>query len=467
VTGTESQNPLDGFIRSSKVAVIGFGKTGEAVLDFILEGYGEKKICIYDDDRIIDEKKRKRYEKSGVKFLQGEQGFLELKEADFIIISPGVDGRHSRFNEIRNLRIPLVSEIEFAAGFIKSNIIAVTGTNGKSTTVSLIHHFLSQNGLDAVLAGNIGNPLISEVNRVGSSTQVVLEVSSFQLEEIVRFRPHIAVILNVTPDHLDRYSDFNDYLSAKLRISENQNLDDVLIFNHDDHMLGRCIRTRAKKIRFSTVSKLDEGFYIEDGWVTGKTGSKTERISLKNNPLRGIHNLENLLAAIIVARLAGISVRNIEQTMAGFKGLPHRIELLGKIGNIEYINDSKATNVDAALKSLVSFDSRVVLILGGKDKGGDFSVLLDAIDKRAKRVLLIGKAAGTIYKQLSRFSDRLDFVRDLAEAVRKGHEVLGDSGGVVLLAPGCASFDMFENFEHRGDVFRQEFLAFKQEIENG
>jgi UDP-N-acetylmuramoylalanine--D-glutamate ligase len=452
VTGTESQNPLDGFIRSSKVAVIGFGKTGEAVLDFILEGYGEKKICIYDDDRIIDEKKRKRYEKSGVKFLQGEQGFLELKEADFIIISPGVDGRHSRFNEIRNLRIPLVSEIEFAAGFIKSNIIAVTGTNGKSTTVSLIHHFLSQNGLDAVLAGNIGNPLISEVNRVGSSTQVVLEVSSFQLEEIVRFRPHIAVILNVTPDHLDRYADFNDYLSAKLRISENQNLDDVLIFNHDDHMLGRCIRTRAKKIRFSTVSKLDEGFYIEDGWVTGKTGLKTERISLKNNPLRGIHNLENLLAAIIVARLAGISVRNIEQTMAGFKGLPHRIELLGKIGNIEYINDSKATNVDAALKSLVSFDSRVVLILGGKDKGGDFSVLLDAIDKRAKRVLLIGKAAGTIYKQLSRFSDRLDFVRDLAEAVRKGHEVLGDSGGVVLLAPGCASFDMFENFEHRGDV---------------
>lgn len=460
-------NLREHFDRASKVAVIGFGMTGEAVLDFIQVRYPGKKVYVYSDTRIVQDAKRNGYEKKGVEFLQGESDFLKLKGMEFIILSPGVDGRKPRFQEIRNLRIPFISEIEFAFAFIKSNIIAVTGTNGKSTTVSLIDHILKGSGLDTVLAGNIGNPLISEVNRAGETTQVVLEVSSFQLEEIIHFRPGISAILNITPDHLDRYADFADYASAKARICENQNQGDFLILNCDDDMLDRVVRTEARKIRFSTLPVPESDFYIENGNVVEMTGLKPLKISLKNNPLRGVHNLENLLTSIIVARLLGISPADIERSLTGFRGLPHRIESLGKIGNIEYINDSKATNVDAALKSLVSFDSPVVLILGGKDKGGDFAVLLNAVEKRARRVLLIGKAAETIYRQLAPVRDRLDFVRDLKEAVEKAYEILKDSGGTVLLAPGCASFDMFDNFQHRGNIFRKEFLAFKQAIKNG
>jgi UDP-N-acetylmuramoylalanine--D-glutamate ligase len=399
--------------------------------------------------------------------MEGEASFSSLKDVDLIILSPGVNARTPRFQALRDSGIILISEIEFAYHFSPGNIIAVTGTNGKSTTVSLIHHILDQAGKDNVLAGNIGNPLIAELDNLNRDTVIVLEVSSFQLEEIVHFKPHIAVLLNISPDHLDRYSDLNDYIAAKLSISKNQNPGDFVILNHDDPILERGVGTKARQIWFSTRQSLNPGCYLKDARVIENWDSFREKISIEMSPLKGLHNRENMLAAITAVRIAGVNGKQVESALGSFRGLPHRIESLGSINGIEFINDSKATNIDASLKSLSSFNSGVVLILGGKDKGSDFSLLADAIEKRTRRVLLIGEAAEIIQRQLSPLTDKLERVKDMREAVVKGYRILKEKGGTVLLSPGCASFDMFDNFRHRGDVFKQEFAALKKEIQNG
>ncbi|MCK4836882.1 MAG: UDP-N-acetylmuramoyl-L-alanine--D-glutamate ligase, partial [Candidatus Aminicenantes bacterium] len=444
-----------------------FGLTGRALLDFLIQRGVSNHLFLYNDTIIRDQKAKSRYQKRGVEFIEGEKNFSRLKEMNALIVSPGINAKSPRFKEMRAAGISLISEIEFASYFIPSKIIAVTGTNGKSTTVSLIHHILYHSGFKSVLAGNIGKPLIAEVNKLTEESVIVLEISSFQLEEVFGFKPHIAVLLNISPDHLDRYSDMNDYVSAKLNICKNQKKDDFLILNHDDKLLKEQVPSEARKIWFSTRRILKGGFFIKDNYVYEKMHSNTREISISNNPLRGVHNLENLLAAIIVSRIMGVRVKHIEAAIKTFKGLSHRIEFLGKIGKVEFINDSKATNIDASLKSLSSFNSGVVLILGGKDKGGDFKVLEEAIKKRAEKVFLIGKAAKTIHQQLLSLREKFVFISDLKEAVIRGYQTLKKSGGIVLLAPGCASFDMFENFEHRGDVFKKEFMALKKKIKNG
>jgi UDP-N-acetylmuramoylalanine--D-glutamate ligase len=449
------------------IAVIGFGKTGKALLNFLMAKNIGRQLFLFNDDVIRDEKEKQSFQQNGVEFLEGEKSFTRLQEMDLMVISPGVDGRNSRFEALRKSGQKIISEIEFASYFIPSKIIAVTGTNGKSTTVSLIHHILSSGGLPAVLAGNIGNPLIAEVMGLNPESVVILEVSSFQLEEIVHFRPDIGVLLNVTPDHLDRYSDMAAYLSTKIKIGQNQNRDDFLIYNNDDSWLREHIDSRAQLIGFSITQKLEKGYFIENNQVIDSLRPKSEKISLDNNPLPGIHNLENVLSSVIVCRLLGLSVKKIETGMQGFKGLPHRAEVLGKIGRVEFINDSKATNVDATLKVMTSFNSGVVLILGGKDKGGDFQILEAPIKQRTSRVLLVGSAASRIYSELASVKAKMHMVRDLREAVREGFNTLKQHGGTVLLAPGCASFDMFDNFEHRGECFKKEFLTLKREVENG
>jgi UDP-N-acetylmuramoylalanine--D-glutamate ligase len=332
----------------------------------------------------------------------------------------------------------------------------------------LIHHILSENGVKSFLAGNIGLPLIAEVDRITTDSVVVLELSSFQLEEIIQFKSHIALLLNVTPDHLDRYSSLADYFSAKKNIFKNQSKDDFMVLNYDDPLLREQAGGFGPGARtwFSLAHKdIAAGGFIEQDHIVLRLAGNESRISLKNNPLRGLHNLENILAASISAGLCGVDSAGIEAAITGFKGLPHRMEAAGKIGNVEFINDSKATNVDAALKSIDSIDPPMVLILGGKDKGGDFKQLKQAIRKKADAVLLLGKAAKTIAGQLPGLEEKFVFVKDLAEAAAVGYERLSKSGGIVLLAPGCASFDMFDNFEHRGEVFKKEVSALKESIE--
>jgi UDP-N-acetylmuramoylalanine--D-glutamate ligase len=459
--------------RGKRIAVFGFGKTGRALLDFLLEQkqYKTKALYLFNDSPIEapeDRRSKRDYEIRGVTFIIGPERFGELEAMDLILLSPGVDGRTERFHRLRQKGITIIAEIEFAFNFIKAPIIAVTGTNGKSTTVSLIHHFLSKNGINSFLTGNIGTPLISEVGRITNRSVLVVEVSSFQLEEIVDFKPYIALILNVTPDHLDRYKNMGDYFDAKLNIGKNQENSDYIILNDDDPLLreNRESMGAARRVWFSRFQQdFEVGACIIDHHIHIKLEEIDEKISLRKNPLRGLHNLENLLASVTAARLMGVSGEGIETSMGDFKGLPHRMESVGKIRDVEFINDSKATNVDATLKSINSMDRRLVLILGGKDKGSDFTILRDSLEEKADHVLLVGDAAFTIYHQLNDIEKKFSFAADLSEAVAKGYQWLKEKGGVVLLAPGCASFDMFKNFEHRGEVFKEEVLKLRSKEE--
>lgn len=458
----------------SRIGVVGFGRTGKSLLDFLLEQKECEHIYLYNDTPIegaAETAARADYESRGVTFIIGASEFPRLEDVELIILSPGVDGRNERFERLREKGIKIISEIEFAFSFIDAPVIAVTGTNGKSTTVSLIHHFLSKNGFNSFLTGNIGTPLISEVKNIPGNAAVVVEVSSFQLEEITDFKPHIAAILNVTPDHLDRYKSLEDYYMAKLTIGKNQEPGDYLILNDDDPYLkekekhgASAFPGAAQKVWFSRLrSDLASGARLEQDNIHLKINNINDDISLRENPLRGVHNLENLLAAAAAARLMGVTAAGIEKAVKDFKGLPHRMESAGKIGEVEFINDSKATNVDAALKSIAGIDAPMVLILGGKDKGGDFTMLRQSIKEKVDHVLLVGAAAQTIHKQLADLDNgqRFIFVADFARAVAEGYRLLEKRGGVVLLAPGCASFDMFKNFEHRGDVFKEEVQKLK------
>lgn len=453
---------------------MGFGKSGKAVLDFFIEQNSNKNLYIYNDTPITDLESQKKYEAQGVTFLVGQDQFQQLEDADLIIVSPGINGRAPRFAPLRARKIKIVSEIELAFAFFEAKIIAVTGTNGKSTTVSLIHHILKTAGKDSFLTGNIGTPIISQVAGISGDSIVVVELSSFQLEEIIHFRPDIALILNITPDHLDRYANTEEYFAAKLNVVRNQVEEDYLILNADDPVLQQDKNKerygRARTLWFS----LHEDKPACAAWIAGghiflqlAPAGPPEKISLARNPLRGMHNLENILAAVIAVRLAGVLPADIEAGIASFIGLTHRMESAGKIHNVEFINDSKATNVDATLKSITGIDEAMVLILGGKDKGGDFTALEDPIRKRVQHVLLVGQASDTIRRQLKNVADKLINVTDFSDAVAQGLKLLENTGGVVLLAPACASFDMFNNFEHRGEVFKEEVAKLKRKIENG
>jgi UDP-N-acetylmuramoylalanine--D-glutamate ligase len=452
-------------------AVIGFGKTGKAVLDFFLGRNSNKTLYLYNDTPITGNESRQHYESCGVVFLVGEENFSKLHTVELIILSPGVDATAPRFKPLRENGVKIVSEIELAFAFIHARVIAVTGTNGKSTTVSLTHHILETAGIKSFLTGNIGTPLISQVDKITPDSVVVIEVSSFQLEEILQFKPDIALILNITPDHLDRYKEIDAYFTAKLKLTRNQTHEDYLVLNGDDIVLtdeANMDRFGMAKILWFSRDCHTPGAHV---CLSGDSiqlkfndspDSTVEIVSLANNPLRGVHNLENILAAVTATSLAGVSTKDIEAGISSFTGLTHRMESAGKIGNVEFINDSKATNVDATLKSISSIDEPMVLILGGKDKGGDFTILEETIRQRVNVLLLMGHAAGIIREQLKNLEDLMIDVKGFPEAVSKGHELLAEKGGVVLLAPGCASFDMFKNFEHRGQCFKDEVATLAQ-----
>jgi len=445
------------------LAVLGFGKTGQAMLEYLLAREPHLSLVLYNDEAIADGERRSRFERRGVRFLIGADRFAELASCRLVVMSPGFDGREPRFAALRQGGAEVISEIEFAFRRLRARFIAVSGSNGKSTTVSLVHHLLSGAGRPSHLAGNIGKPLVAEIDAIEGGSLVVLELSSFQLEEIVRFRPEVAVLLNITPDHLDRYPSMAEYAAAKFNLFKNQQAEDCMVLNADDPLLRDGSKLgRGRPLWFSATRPLACGAHLQGQDLVLSEGGEVQAISLRRNPLRGIHNLENIMAAALACRAVGLSAREIEAGLASFRGLPHRMEEAGRVGTVEFIDDSKATNVDAALKSIASIDGNLVVILGGKDKGGDFSALLEPLQQRARRVLLLGKAAPLLAGQLSALGDRLARVRDLEEAVASGYGVLKESGGTVLLAPACASFDMFDNFEHRGEVFKQEVRRLQQ-----
>jgi UDP-N-acetylmuramoylalanine--D-glutamate ligase len=384
-------------------------------------------------------------------------------ECDFVVISPGVPLSLPLFDVSRKAGIPIIAEVELACRHLRGKIIGITGSNGKTTTTTLVSDLICGAGLKGHAAGNIGTPLISFAAESSPEDIYVVELSSFQLESIQEFRPFVGSVLNLTPDHMDRYNGFEDYVAAKRRIFMNQQATDFAVLNADDARTAAMAEAvRSRPVLFSRRYIGEHGAFVRNDRVIFRgAGRETELFPINAIGLKGSHNLENVLAACAMALLAGASPESLEQTVRRFKGVEHRIEWVRELDGVEYFNDSKATNVDAAIKSLEAFPGNILLIAGGRDKAGDFSALRSLVQERVKHLVLIGEAAGKIRKALSgaaaiseagSMNDAVSICKSLARP-----------GDIVLLAPACASFDMFDNYEHRGREFKNSVRALDSE----
>lgn len=396
-----------------------------------------------------------------------QESFLR---AELIVLSPGVPLNLPALEAARQRGIEIISELELAWRFLHGTVIAITGSNGKTTTTALLGRIFAEAGYSTQVGGNIGTPAITLVDAARDESVSVLEVSSFQLEAITSFCPHVAALLNITPDHLDRHASMQDYITAKARLFDYQHGDDFAIFNADDpHAIELASQVRAQRFCFSRCRRLDMGTYLDGDWIAFANGPMRERMFPRGDiQLKGSHNLENVLAAVCVARLLQVPAAAIHSAVAAFKGVEHRLEFVAEIGGVAFYNDSKATNVDAALKAIDAFPGNLIVILGGKDKGADFTALGPVLARRARHVLLIGAAREKIATQL-RDGFAMEQLETLPQAVERAAQ-LATAGDTVLLAPACASFDQFENFEHRGRVFKEEvrkLAAYTSEVKRG
>jgi UDP-N-acetylmuramoylalanine--D-glutamate ligase len=383
---------------------------------------------------------------------------------DLIVPSPGVPADDPFLALARSKGITVWSEIELAYRFLEGKLIGITGSNGKTTTTTLVHHILKAGAMRAYLAGNVGTPLISEVEKMDAGSVAVAELSSFQLELIEKFRPNIGALLNLTPDHLDRHKTMEAYAAAKARIFANQTELDAAILNADDPASVKYAPKKPQVFWFSRKTVVAQGACLQDDEIVVVHHGKTEPVmKAAEIPLPGAHNVENVLAAVIIARLAGVDSATIASAVKSFAGVEHRLEFVADIRGVRYYNDSKATNVDATLKALDAFPGRILVILGGKDKGSDYTVLQKPLRERAILALLIGAAADKIERQIVG-SVAIERAGTLERAVEAA-TLAARSGDVVLLAPACASFDQFENYEQRGRVFKQLVRSLEQRTE--
>jgi len=390
---------------------------------------------------------------AGIMVETGQHGERTFREQDLIDISPGVPFDMPQLARARERGTPIIGEIELASRFLKGNIVAVTGSNGKTTTTTLAGDVIAASGRDTLVGGNIGTPAISFVDAATEQSWVVLEISSFQLETVESFRPTIAAVLNVTPDHLDRHYSFENYAAAKARIFENQTDADAAVLNADD---ATCVAMAAKlKSRvywFSRLREVERGAFVRGKEIVWRDANREQSILPVNEiSLKGAHNLENLLAAVCIGMLVRAEPAATRRAVKEFRAVEHRLEYVGTVRGVEYYNDSKSTNVDATIKAVQSFPGRLHLILGGKDKGSDYTVLNELLGERAKRVYTIGAAAAKIESQLR--GVEVVHSETLEAAVKRASEE-AKAGDVVLLAPACASFDQFESYEHPGRVFK-------------
>lgn len=376
-------------------------------------------------------------------------------KADCIVVSPGVPLDQPVLREAAGRGTEVLSEIELAARFLRGRIVGITGSNGKTTTTTLIGEILGAAGFRVQVGGNIGVPLTSLVESSASDSINVVELSSFQLEAVSSFRAHIGVILNVTPDHMDRYPDLAAYASAKLNLLNNQGASDFAVLNRDDRLLrGLAKPPAAGRFWFSTRIPVDRGTCLQGGALVFRQRGRGEPVvRVEDVGIKGLHNLENVAAAVTVARLLGASVQSIRETVACFRGVSHRLEWVREIRGVDFYNDSKATNPASAQRALEAFEQRLVLILGGRDKASDFTVLSRQVSRRVKGLVLLGEASRKIESQLGGTAP-VTRAASMEEAVRLAFGQ-ADRGEVVLLAPACSSFDMFRDYEDRGNVFKE------------
>ena len=439
-------------LREKRVLVVGLARTGTATSLFCADRGARVTATDSRTEGEIGEAIAK-LKSAGVTLELGGHREKTFLEQDLIIPSPGVPADEAHLQVARAKGITIWSEIELAYRFLKGRLIGITGSNGKTTTTSLVEHLLKTAGMQTILAGNIGTPLIGCVDAMRDDTWTVAELSSFQLELIDTFRPNIGVFLNLTPDHLDRHHTMEVYGAAKARLFEKQTGEDAAVLNADDAATTPYAPSLPRVYWFSRKQRVAQGAYVRaEEIVFRQDGEEEVLLKIEDIPLAGSHNVENVLAAAVAARLAGAPAAAIAKGVRSFAGVEHRLEFVSEIAGVRYYNDSKATNVDATLKALDAFPGRILIILGGKDKGSDYTVLQKPLREKAILALLIGAAAEKIENQISG-SVALERAETLERAVETASHA-AQRGDVVLLAPACASFDQFKNYEQRGQVFK-------------
>jgi UDP-N-acetylmuramoylalanine--D-glutamate ligase len=442
-------------LKGKKVLVVGLGKSGLAAALFLrrrgaqvtVSDVRSAEALAKDIPALLDE---------GIMVETGGHGLLTFRRQDLIVVSPGVPLNTPELAQVKSFGLPVIGELELAARFLKGKTLAITGSNGKTTTTALVGEILQHAGIPCLVGGNIGVPVVALIDQSTDETWSVLEVSSFQLESTERFHPSIAVILNITPDHLDRHGSFENYALAKERIFAAQDEHDCVVLNADNARAAQAAsRSVARVYFFSVEHSVLQGAWVEDGFVVYRAGSNqpVEKIMpLTGVPLKGAHNVENVLAAVCASRQAGAPAEAVREAIEKFQAVEHRLEFVAKINGVDFYNDSKATNVDAAAKAVAAFSSGIHLILGGKDKNSDYTQLAQLLRARVRAVYTIGSAAAKIESELRGVVSILscetldNAVSAAASAARPGE--------VVLLAPACSSFDQFENYEQRGRVFK-------------
>ncbi len=444
-------NPFE--LRGKRVLVVGLARTGVATALFCAaRGANVTATDARPENEIGEAIAPLRT--AGIRLELGGHVENTFPEQDLIVPSPGVPADAPLLQAARAKGVTIWSEVELADRFLHGRLIGITGSNGKTTTTSLVEHILKTAGFSTILAGNIGTPMIARVEQSSDDTIAVVELSSFQLELIETFRPNISVFLNLTPDHLDRHHTLEAYGRAKARIFENQTEADSAILNADDPATTPLAPVRPHLYWFSRKQRVAQGAFARGNEIVFRHDGKEEAVlSLKEIPLPGAHNVENTLAAIAATRLAGAESAAIAKGVRSFAGVEHRLEFVAEIGGVRYYNDSKATNVDATLKALDAFPGRILIILGGKDKGSDYTALQKPLREKAILALLIGAAADKIEKQIAG-SVAMEHAGTIERAVETASHA-ARPGDVVLLAPACASFDQFQNYEHRGRVFKE------------
>jgi len=439
-------------VKGKRVLVVGMGKSGIASALFLADQGARVAVSDTKSQEELHHEIPQLLDR-GIGVEAGYHGERTFQEQELIVISPGVPYDVPQLVQARQAGIPVIGEIELASRYLKGRIAAITGSNGKTTTTALAGEIVAAGGAPTLVGGNIGTPAISFADSATPDTWLVLEVSSFQLETIETFRPAIAVVLNVTPDHLDRHRTFANYAAAKARIFENQDAADCTVLNGDDATCAAmATQTKGAVYTFSRQHPVERGAFVRNHDILWTDAGREQSIMpVSEIGLKGAHNVENVLAGISIGMLAGVSPAAIRTAVARFKAVEHRLEFVADIRGVAYYNDSKATNVDATIKALESFPGRIHLILGDKDKGSDYSVLNPLLAERVKRVYTIGAAAPKIESQIKGVSVASAVTID--NAVRQASET-ATSGDVVLLAPACASFDQFVSYEHRGRVFK-------------
>ncbi len=442
-------------VTEKTIVVVGLGKSGAATAKFLKRRGASVTLSDSAGEQELDQALIAAARADDIALELGGHTEKTFLAADMIVISPGVPLSLSVLQKALQQKIPVIGEIELAATFVTQPLVAVTGTNGKTTVTTLIGEMLQACGRAVFVGGNIGDPLIGFVDRNGAAEVVVVEVSSFQLETIVAFRPAVAVILNISEDHLARYDDFSGYVRTKGRILENQQKADVAVLNAADDSVRQLSKKAAgRRLFFNRSHGIREGAIIGGSRIDLVTGGKkTESFAVPEGVLRYPHNLENVAAAALAVMSVGGHAEGIRATLKKFRGLPHRLELVARVGGIDYVDDSKATNPDAVRRALESFERPVVLLLGGEDKGCDFGVLKDIVRQRVKAAVLLGASRQRL-KNVLNGSVPLMEAGSMWAAVQRAAE-LAEPGEVVLLSPACSSFDMYESYAHRGRDFCQ------------